>query len=147
MTRSRRMRPVQQVAESREQAAVKRLGKSQQQLAAQQTRLQDLCEYRRQYTEQFSQRSSAGLDPQQVCDYRAFLTRLNEAIRQQELLIEQCRNQHAQHRDQWIDSHSHAQAVDKLIARFRKDEQKRQQKREQHALDEHAARAQRRDPK
>ena len=76
-------------------------------------------------------------------DYRIFLSRLNETIRQQELVIEQYRNRHGQDRDQWLDMHTHAQAVDKLIERFKKDEQRQQQKREQKVLDEHAQRIQR----
>ncbi len=42
MTRTKRMQPVQKVAQSREQAAVQELGQSQQSLDAQQAKLEEL---------------------------------------------------------------------------------------------------------
>jgi flagellar FliJ protein len=80
----------------------------------------------------------------QLHDYRAFLARLNAAVQQQELLIEQYRSQHHQNQFHWQDVRRHTQAIDKLIAKFRVDEQRQQQKREQKTLDDHALRAHRR---
>lgn len=144
MTRSKRLQPVQRVAASRENDAAIKMGESRQQLADQEARLDELKNYRNQYAAQFSTRGHTGLDVMQINDYRAFLARLTAAIQQQELLIEQYRSQHHQNQFHWQDVRRHTQAIDKLIARFRDDEQRQQLKREQQALDEHAARLHRR---
>lgn len=143
MTRSRRIKPVHRVAENREKDAVRRMGESQQQLAAQQARLEELRAYRDQYARRFTERGGHGLDAMQLQDYRVFLGRLNDAIQHQERVIEQCRSHHDKNQAQWIDTHSHAQAIDKLIQRFRRDEQRIERQREQRALDEHAQRKRR----
>ena len=140
MTRTKRMQPVQRVAESRENTAAKHMSESRQKLSDQEARLKELQTYRDQYAAQFSTRGHAGLDALQLHDYRIFLSRLNQAIQQQELIIVQCRNQHHQNQDQWNDLHRHTQVVDKLIERFKADEQDQQKKREQQMLDEHAQR-------
>jgi flagellar FliJ protein len=134
------MEPVQRVAEKRENAAAKCMGESRQKLSDQEARLKELQDYRDQYAAQFSTRGLAGLDALQLHDYRIFLSRLNQAIQQQELVIGQCRNQHHQNQDQWHDMHRHTKVVDKLIERFKADEQQQQQKREQQVLDDHAQR-------
>ncbi len=140
MTRSKRMQPVKQVADNREQAAVRRLGESQQHLSAQEARLHELCAYRDQYARAFTEQGGNGIDAARLQDYRVFLARLNEAIRQQEALIVQCRSRHQQTRQQWVQTRSHNQAIDKLIERFRRDELRRHARREQQESDEHAQR-------
>ena len=143
MTRSKRMQPVQRVAEKRENDAAHRMSESRQQLAHQETRLKELQAYRDQYAAQFSERGNAGLDSMQLQDYRVFLSRLNEAICQQELVIAQCRSRHVLDQDQWTNRRCHTQAVDNLIERFRKDEQRQQHQREQQLQDDHSQRGRR----
>lgn len=140
MTRSKRLRPVKQVAQNREQTAVRRMGESQQLLAQQEARLAELCAYRDQYTRTFTEQGGNGIDAARLQDYRVFLARLSEAIGQQQALIEQCRSQHRQTREQWLQMRSRHQAIDKLIERFRREERRREERREQQENDEHARR-------
>ncbi|MFQ5643759.1 MAG: flagellar export protein FliJ [Thiogranum sp.] len=141
MTRSKRMQPVQRVAHSREQNAVQKLGQSQQNLDAQRARLEELRAYRDQYTRDFELSGGGGLDAARIQDYRAFLNRLGEAIRQQEVLIEQCRSQHEQTRQQWIETRSHSQVIDKVVHRYCREEHRQQERKEQQEQDERALRA------
>ncbi|HHJ13537.1 MAG TPA: flagellar export protein FliJ [Gammaproteobacteria bacterium] len=138
--REKRMQPVRQVAEQRERAAVQRLGEAQRELERQRARLAELRAYREQYTASFARSGSGGLSAGRMQDYRAFLERLNAAIRQQETLIERCSSDREQSRRQWVDARSHQQAVDKLLARYHREAQQRQARREQQQLDEHAGR-------
>lgn len=140
MSRSKRMKPVQRVAESREQAAVHKLGQSQQFLDAQRTKLEELCAYRDQYSAAFQTSGGQGLDANRLQDYRVFLARLNEAIRQQEANITQCTCQHEQTRQQWVETRSHHQAIGKVIERFQSEEQKDQDRLEQKEQDERSQR-------
>lgn len=140
MTRSKRMQSVQHLAQNREQAAVKKLGESQQYLDAQRARLAELRVYRDQYARGFESTGGAGLDALRVQEYRVFLGRLNEAIQQQEAAIAQCAARHEETRQQWIATHSHSQAIDKVVERFRQQERAQQERTEQQELDERAGR-------
>lgn len=140
MTRSKKMKPVKQLAETREKNAVQVFGRSQQLLTEQQARLEELRVYRDQYTRSFQTASGAGLGAGRLQDYRVFLGRLNEAIAQQEVLIQQLEVQHEQTREQWIATRSHSQAIDKVVEQYRKREQQQQDRREQQESDEHAQR-------
>lgn len=141
MTRSRRMQPVQNVAHNREQSAVQKLGQSQQYLAAQQAKLDELRSYRDQYTKDFEASGGGGLGATRLRDYRVFLNRLNQAISQQEALLTQCSCQHEETRLQWLQTRTHSQAIDKVVQRFDAEERRLQERREQKEQDEHAARS------
>jgi flagellar FliJ protein len=134
------MQPVQRVAHNREQTAVQKLGQSQQYLDAQRARLQELVAYRTQYARDFEASSAAGLDSKRIQDYRVFLYRLDEAIRQQEAFTAQCEAQHEQTRQHWVASRSHSQAIDKVVQRYAREEDDRQQRREQREQDERSQR-------
>jgi len=137
------MKPVQRVAESREQKAVQKLGQSQQYLDAQRARLEELFSYRNQYSEAFQKSSGQGLGANRLQEYRVFLARLNEAIHQQEANIAQCTCQHEQTRQQWVETRSHHQAIDKVVERYRSDEQKAKDRLEQQEQDERSQRPRR----
>jgi len=134
------MQPVQRLARNREQEAVQKLGRSQQYLDAQQAKLEELRAYREQYTRDFADNGSSGFDASRMQDYRVFLSRLGEAIRQQEALIVQFQSQHEQTRRDWIESRSHSQAIDKVIEGYRRQERRKQDRREQQEQDEHTQR-------
>ena len=141
MTRSKRMQPVQQLAQSRERSAVQKLGLSQQHLQAQEAKLEELRSYRDQYAKAFEASGGAGLGAARMRDYRIFLNRLGEAISQQEALIAQCQAQHEQTRRQWMASRNQSRAVDKLVDRYRSQEDRQQQRTEQKEQDDRAQRS------
>jgi flagellar FliJ protein len=134
------MQPVQRVAHGREEEAMHKLGQSQQFLDAQAIRLEELRSYREQYSNEFAASGEAGLDAVRLRDYRAFLGRLGDAIRQQESLLARYRAQHEQTRQQWVESRSHSQAIDKVVDRYRQQEGRQQERREQREHDERAQR-------
>jgi len=134
------MQPVQRVAHSREQEAVQRLGQSQQYLDAQIAKLEELRAYREQYAHDFTASGGTGFDSTRLQDYRVFLGRLGDAIRQQEALISQCKIRHEQTRQYWMESRSHSQAIDKVVDGYRRQERRCQDRVEQKEQDEHAQR-------
>lgn len=140
MTRSKRMQPVQRVAQGREQDAMQKLGQSQQFLDAQQARLEELRQYREQYSREFTASGERGLDASRLRDYRVFLARLGEAIAQQEALVARYQLQHEQTRRHWVESRTHSQAIDNVVDRYRQQEHQQQERREQLEHDERAQR-------
>ncbi len=140
MTKSKRMQPVQHVAQGREQDAVHKLGQSQQFLDAQKSKLEELRSYRDQYARDFAESGETGVNATRLQDYRIFLNRLGEAVRQQEALICQCENQHEQTRKQWIKSRTHSQAIGKVVERYQAEEYIARERRDQQEQDEHSQR-------
>jgi flagellar FliJ protein len=134
------MKPVQRVAQGREAAAVRKLGQSQQYLDAQMARLEELQAYRDQYARDFEASAGGGLDALRIQDYRMFLNRLGEAIRQQEALIQQCIAHHEDSRKAWVESRSHSQAIEKVVDRYQVEERRQRDRKEQLEQDERAQR-------
>lgn len=143
MARSKRMQPVQRVAQSREQAAMQKLGQSQQYLDAQCRKLEELRVYREQYAREFEACGEGGLGAMRLQDYRVFLGRLNEAVRQQEAIIAKCISQHEKNRQQWLETRSRAQAIENVVKGYCQEERKQVDRKEQREQDEHAQRPRR----
>lgn len=136
MTRSKRMNPVLRVAEHREKDAARRLGQTQQRLRQQQDRLRELIGYRDEYNLKFQQTCGAGVDVKQLQEYRLFLSRLNDAIAQQQRVIVNAEREVEQARAGWLSTRTRSQALDKVRDRFVDAERQEAERREQADLDE-----------
>jgi flagellar FliJ protein len=136
MTRSKRIQPVLKVAETREREAARRVGESQLQLDQQRARLAELTAYRDEYARRFQSACSGGIDAAMFNDYRAFLTRLNQAIEHQRALIEAGEQAYADCRQRWLDVRRRSQALDKVAERYRRQEVKEENRKEQKESDE-----------
>jgi flagellar FliJ protein len=134
MTRSKRMQPVADVAVRREREAAARLGECQQREQACVQRLEELQRYRDEYTRRFADGGS--LSAARLCDYRTFLERLNQAIEQQGDLLARARRDCEAQRRRWLDLHGRAEALGKVVSRYRGEERAGQERREQQELDQ-----------
>jgi flagellar FliJ protein len=140
MTRSERMQPVVQVAETREREAAKALGACQQQLHAHQNRLAQLQGYRMEYLERFQAAGQGGMSGAQLREWQQFLANLDQAIDQQRRQVELTGRQCDQVRLAWLRVRSKQKAVEKVVDRFRTEEIHAAAKREQKDNDEIAQR-------
>lgn len=136
--RAKRMQSVADIAKSREKNAACLLGQKQQFLDQQRERLLELVTYREEYARKFQSQGSLGLDARRLNEYRVFLEKLNLAIVQQRDRITQATGDcHVCH-ESWMNTRVHSKALDKVVDRFRHEEHKEQEKREQNELDERA---------
>ncbi|RRQ20920.1 flagellar export protein FliJ [Thiohalobacter thiocyanaticus] len=138
MTRSKRIKPVVDVAERREQEQARRLGAAQRELEQQRQQLDQLIQYRDEYARQFENAGNTGLSVARLQDYRVFLARLNQAIDQQRQRISQSEQACEQQRQHWLASRTRAQALDKVADRYREEENQAQERRDQTESDEFA---------
>lgn len=138
MNRSRRMEPVARVTEDREQKAALVLAEGQQELGEQQLRLDELHDYRREYAQRLQQQGVAGLRATELQDFRNFLDRLDNAIRQQERMVERQRHEVERRRQLWLDARTRCRAMGKVLERYRSEEDRAEERREQAENDEHA---------
>jgi flagellar FliJ protein len=136
MVKSKRLKPVHRVAESKEQTAAKELGDSTRYMHEQEARLAELRNYHAEYLEKFHTAAKMGMSALQLQEFRAFLSKLERAIREQENVIQDGRNVHKFKKDRWQKKHSRTQALGKVIDRYKQAEVKDQDKREQKESDD-----------
>lgn len=136
MTRSKRLKPVTRVAEQRERRAAVEMAEFRRFLDEQQARLQELVNYREEYTRRFEAAGRAGLDATRATDYRRILTRLGEAVAYQEQRVTGLRQEFEQIHRRWTDTRTRSAALDKVMERYRREERRDADRREQGEFDE-----------
>lgn len=140
MTKSKRMEPVARVADQRERQAAVEMAEFRRFLDAQQAKLDELNNYRNDYARHFETAGRGGMDAARMADYRRILARLNDAIAYQEQRLVGLHNDYARVRQRWTDTHTRAAALEKVMERYRKEEQREGDRREQGESDERAQR-------
>lgn len=125
-----------EVAQSREDHAVKALVESQQRLAEQQQRLQQLTLFRGEYTMQFQQEGSGGISARRFQDYAAFLNNLDHGITQTQQQLMSLRQDIQRQQKVWVQMHAKTKALEELMDRDRKAWAQREGQREQRDSDE-----------
>jgi len=136
MEKSKRMGPVVQVTESREEKAAREFGTCQRQLNEQQTQLEQLRGYYADYQRQLEARGRAGIVLAQVLETQRFLAQLEKAIAQQQQVVDQTARLCAQKRNLWLAARTRSEAVNKVVERIVAQEQRRADKREQKESDD-----------
>ncbi|WP_051277911.1 flagellar export protein FliJ [Solimonas flava] len=128
---SARLQPLQQLADTRESEAARRLLDAQRLKAEREQRLAELARYREEY-----ERQPAAATPQLLRNRQAFLERLREAERFQRQLVEQAQRGVDQGRAQWLLQQRETRTVAELTACYVAREQREEARREQRHHDE-----------
>ena len=139
MSRSGRMQPVQQLAESRERDAGRALADARARLADQEQQLEQLLRYRDEYLAG----GSPGLgttDTVRLSNRSAFLERLNDAIREQRARVDRAQEESDRCVTAWQETRVEAAAIGRAVDRFRQDERRAVERVEQREHDEFAIR-------
>lgn len=131
-----RLKPLQDLAESREQDAAERFARHKQALEAQEQRLADLQNYQADYRAQMS----GAMSPSLLRNRQDFMSRLNDAVRQQGEQVTKARHAYELERQRWVEARGETQVLDKLEQNYQAQAAKRGLRREQFELDELAAR-------
>lgn len=146
MTRSKRMQSVVEVTANSERESARVLAELQKRVLAAEQRYQELIRYRDDYTQQFA--SGGSLSVARLQDYRIFLGRLNQAVEQQQQLVERAQQDCAKQRQRWMAIHTRVQALGKVVTRYRDEERSDNERREQKDSDaqsQHSRQAERDD--
>lgn len=125
------------VAHSREDEAVKWLAESQQRLADQQRRLQQLMLFRGEYAMQFQHEGSGGgITARRFQDYAAFLNSLDQGITESQQMLQRLQQELQRKRQHWVQMRAKTKALEEVMDRDRKVQVQREDQREQRASDE-----------
>jgi flagellar FliJ protein len=143
--KSTRFQTVVRFTESKEEKAAKRLAESQKNLADQQSRLQSLTQYKDEYAQNFTQVGQQGMRATQVRDYQAFMVKLQEAVDQQQRMVEIAVQTLEDSKKQWMLSRNETRKANTLLERYLLQERRLQDKLEQKDSDERAQRMKRTD--
>ncbi len=133
---SRRLEPIQRLAQGREDDAARRLAESQHALERQEAQLREM----QRYLDEYSANPAGVLTPSLLANREAFLRQLAEALRWQAGAVGEARNRLELARQQWIGRHRDTDVVERLLERSQDHERKAQERRAQRELDEFAQR-------
>jgi len=136
MKSSKRLHRVIQITEFQENNAARMLGSLQQQLLAYQARLNDLSTYRAEYGKRFVDLGQVGLSAVQMRDFQSFMVNLDEAIRQQEVAIDQLKVEYDEKKRQWLAARNKTKAIVSISQRYQAQEQQQEEKIIQKEIDD-----------
>ena len=138
MTRTGRMAPVQQVMDDSERRHQQRLADAQRRLAESELKLAELQRYHLEYAQAFGQRATTGATGMMLRDYQVFLGRLAEAVRQQSQFVSRAREEVAVEMHHWQGAAQRAKALGTVVERWRGEERRELERRDQQETDERA---------
>jgi flagellar FliJ protein len=139
MMRSKRFEPIQEIASSSAKELSRTMGEAARRVADLERQLEQLKSYRDEYVNA----STAGrgtMDAVKLQNYRSFLDRLGEALRQHLTKLDNARADYERRRLQWSEKRIEAESLGRAIDRFRKQEQHAADQREQREGDDAAMR-------
>jgi flagellar FliJ protein len=139
MMKSKRFEPIQEIASSRAVDLSRAMGEAGRKVADIERQLEQLQSYRDEYVRNSTQ-SAAAIDAVKLQNYRSFLDRLGEALRQHLKSLEDARAEYETRRAAWSEKRIEAESLGRVVDRFRKEEQHVADRREQREGDDAASR-------
>jgi len=115
------------------------MGDAGRKVAELERQLEQLQVYRDEYVRNSTQANGA-MDAVKLQNYRSFLERLGEALNQHQKSLELARKDFDKRRAQWSEKRVEAESLNRVVDRFRKEEQSAADRREQREGDDAAMR-------
>jgi flagellar FliJ protein len=140
MKRVERLRMVERAIDDIERRRAESLAASEKRLNACTAKLAELEAYHGAYTRQFNERAEAGIGGAGLRDYQTFLARLAEAVRQQTTMVTRARTERDSELLSWQNAAQRAEAVGRLVSRWKNEEQRQGELSEQRESDDRAQR-------
>lgn len=139
MTRSKRFEPIQEIVASSADELARAMAEAERKVADLERQLEQLKTYRDEYMASMGD-GRGPMDAVKLQNYRRFLDRLGEAMRQQAKKIEQARAEYEKRRLLWSEKRVEAESLGRAIDRFRRQELRAADQREQREGDDAAMR-------
>ena len=136
MIQSRRIDPLLRRAQEHEDSVARDLAERQRTLAQHESRLEEL----RQYAEDYANSQMAATSPAQLANRRAFLERIDQALKQQLQNVDRSRASVDIERDRLLLASRDKQVLEQLAASYRVQEKLIVDRRDQREMDDLGAR-------
>lgn len=128
-----------ELAQERTDGAARRLGELIGAEKEDDRKLTLLQDYRAEYQQRFVDAARNGIGPDEWRNFSAFITRLDEAIAQQQRIVAEARDRTAAGQQAWISERNRMKAFDALSQRHQKEVRRKEARQDQRITDEHAA--------
>jgi flagellar export protein FliJ len=138
MMKSKRFAPIQEIASSSANLLSRTMAEAAQKVADLERQLEQLKSFRDEYVR--NSQSDGAIDAVKLQNYRSFLDRLGEAMRQHARNLESARAEYEKRRVAWSEKRIEAESLGRVVERFRKEERHAAEQREQREGDEAALR-------
>jgi flagellar FliJ protein len=138
MMKSKRFEPIQEIASSSANQLSRAMADAGQRVAELERQLEQLKSYRDEYVRNSG--ASGATDAVKLQNYRSFLERLGEALRQHLKNLESARSDYDKRRAAWSEKRVEAESLGRAVERFRKQERHAADEREQREGDDAACR-------
>jgi flagellar protein FliJ len=138
MMKSKRFEPIREIAATSAKDLSRAMGEAARKVADLERQFEQLQSYRDEYAR--NSQSPAAIDAVKLQNYRSFLDRLGEALRQHLKNLDAARAEYERRRALWSEKRIEAESLSRVVDRFRKEEQHAADRREQHEGDEAAMR-------
>ncbi|MDE2049523.1 MAG: flagellar export protein FliJ [Gammaproteobacteria bacterium] len=136
MKKTERIGMVRRVVDDIERRKAEALAACEKNVRAAQAKLDELEAYRGAYVRDFARRAESGMSGAGVREYQVFLSRLDEALRQQNQILAQARLQRGAELESWRNAARRASAVGNLASHWQAEERYVAEKIEQKESDE-----------
>ena len=136
MVKSKRFKPIAELARSSERDAAKALGKALQRLNDAKEQLRQLIAYREEYAQRLQQAGTAGMSGQQFNEYRHFIVKIGAAIDSQTNVVEQSQKALEEKKKFWFAKRGRSKALDSVLDHYLEQERHQHDKREQREQDD-----------
>lgn len=136
VVKSKRFKPIVNLAKNSEREAAKALGSALQRLDEQLLRLNQLIGYQAEYNQRLSTSGGNGINGRALNEYRGFLAKLAIAIEQQNLLVIQARQALDEKKRFWFAKRGRSKALDTVLDKYVQNEQRQLERKEQRELDD-----------
>jgi flagellar protein FliJ len=137
MMKSKRFEPIQEIAATSAKDLSRAMADAGRKVADLERQLEQLKTYRDEYVRNSTQ-SAGAIDAVKLQNYRSFLDRLGEALNQHLRSLDLARKEFEKRRAQWSEKRMEAESLNRVIDRFRKEEQYAADGREQREGDDAA---------
>jgi len=137
--KSKRFEPIREIASNSADDLSRAMAEAARKVADIERQIQQLQSYRDDYMRKSGQ-GTAAVDAVKLQNYRSFLDRLGDALRQQMKLLELARVEYEKRRLAWSAKRIEAESLGRAVERFRKEEQHAADRREQREGDDVALR-------
>jgi flagellar export protein FliJ len=139
MMKSKRFEPIRVIASTSAKDLSRAMAEAGRKVTDLERQLQQLQVYRDEYVANSTQ-SGGAIDAVKLQNYRSFLERLGEAMRQHHKSLEAARAEYEKRRAIWSEKRIEAESLGRAVDRFKKEEQRASDAREQRDGDEAAMR-------
>ena len=139
MMKSKRFEPIREIASISANELSRAMADAGRRVADLERQMDQLKSYRDDYVRNSTEGQGA-MDAVKLQNYRSFLDRLGDALRQHSKNLDAARAEYEKRRRQWSEKRIEAESLGRVVDRFRKEEQHAAERREQREGDDAALR-------